>query len=153
MHHSSSRAIFHFFLLLNRHNIAFMMDQAEAPAYVPGSCNIGELEIRRRYRNGYLGIGVALALMMIIHLTEAYHLKWLVFIPVFYGLSGFIQARMHFCYLYGLNKIFSVSGKQKFGRVENQEAIQKDRRTAWRIILMSFVGSLLFTWIYYQLPF
>lgn len=129
------------------------MKDVDAPAYVPGNCNIGKEEITRRYRNGYLGIFVALAIMIIIHLTEDYQLKWIVLIPVFYGLSGFIQARMHFCYAYGLSKIFSVSGKQQFSRVKDEDAIQKDRRTSWRIILMAFVGSLLFTLIYYQMPF
>jgi hypothetical protein len=129
------------------------MTTTQPEVYVPGRCNLGATEIRRRYRNGYLGLAIAIAVMIIIQLTEAYHLKWIFFFPIFYSLSGFIQARSKFCYWYGMQKVFSMTGRKILSKVTEDESIRKDRQTAWRIVLLAFAGSSLLTWVYYQLPF
>jgi hypothetical protein len=119
--------------------------------YIPGTCNLGPAEIRRRYRIGYLGLALACIVILIIHffdLPKAY--RWLIFPPLYYSFSGFIQARHRFCYLYGLYGVFSITGRKHIQHVD-KEFVNKDRMTAYKIIFYTLVSSLLFTVVYYLL--
>jgi len=118
--------------------------------YIPGSCNIGEVEIRRRYRIGFIGIGITFLLMIIIEMTNANHgWRLLIFFPLFYGLSGFIQAWKKFCYVYGFRSLMSMTGRKKFEKNKNPDFSQMDRNTAYLIVSTVTLGSIIFTSLYY----
>lgn len=120
--------------------------------YIPGSCNIGREEIRRRYRIGYIGIVFALIVAIFIHLTNAHRIwKLFLFIPVFYSVSGFIQAVNKFCYFYGLRQVFSLDGIRKFTKVKDEQLIKRDRKKAIQIVMMVTICSVAITAIYYLL--
>ena len=92
--------------------------------YIPGKCNLGAVEIRRRYRIGFIGTSIALIFVLIIHLFDLPHLKFLLFLPVYYALSGFIQARNKFCYIYGFKGVASVIGRKKFQKIRDDEHLK-----------------------------
>lgn len=75
----------------------------------------------------------------------------LVFIPVFYSVSGFIQAAYKFCYIYGFRHIFSVQGMRKFTSVRDEQLIKQDRKKAIQIVTMVTISSVFITAIYYFL--
>jgi hypothetical protein len=117
--------------------------------YIPGTCNIGKDETRRRVRNGYIGLVVAIAFFLVLEIFDLPRLYRIIILPpVFYSLSGFIQARYRFCYLFGWYGVFSMKGKRQIHRVKEKEALQKDKRTALKIVAVVLVGSLLITGIY-----
>ena len=135
------------------HSYTFMTastGQDKERKYIPGSCNIGEVEIRRRYRIGFIGIALTFLLMIIIELTNAINgWRLLVFFPLFYGLSGFIQAWKKFCYVYGFRSLMSMRGRKKFERNNNPRFSQMDRSTAYLIVATVTLGSIILTGLYY----
>jgi len=77
--------------------------------------------------------------------------KLLLFLPVYYSLSGFIQARMKFCYVYGYIGVFSLEGRKTFSRVRDEESMKRDRRTVFQILTWIITGSGILTALYYFL--
>ena len=128
------------------------MDQPSSAAYKPGSCNIGPEEIRRRYRIGFVGLGVTLLMaLIIIYLDLPQYTRWFLFGPIFYGVSGFIQAQHKFCYVYGFQGIFSLTGRKKFSRSKEGIDIIKDRRTAMKLLFVITIISAIVTFVFYRL--
>lgn len=118
--------------------------------YVPGSCNIGAAEIQRRKRIGFIGLGIAFLIFLILEIIDAPKpYRFLIFPPVFYSLSGFIQARHRFCYIYGWRGVFSMSGRKQFHSIAEKAAHRKDVWTAVKIISLVTLGSIFITLWYY----
>jgi hypothetical protein len=120
--------------------------------YTPGNCNIGPMEIKRRYRIGYIGL-VLMGLFIIC--AEAFHLpqawKFFLFAPAVYAFSGFLQAWQKFCFLYGYMGVFSLEGRKTFSRIKDNQDRQKDRRKAIQLISKVVLGSSVITLLYYFL--
>ena len=66
--------------------------------YVPGVCNIGAWEIRRRRRFAYLGFAAAVILFVVLVAIGApAWTRLFVFLPVASGMVSWLQARRRFC--------------------------------------------------------
>lgn len=127
-----------------------MVRSIREPEYIPGTCNLGPEEIRRRYRIGYVG----LALMAVVILSNEIFrfpivFKTLLFFPAFYMISGFIQAIKRFCYVYGFKGIISLKGRRIFDQVMDEESLRQDRKLAILFVLISTIGGILITFIYF----
>jgi hypothetical protein len=107
--------------------------------YVPGVCNIGPAEIRRRRLAGWAGLGAAVVLwaaFAVFRVPAVWRL--LVFFPAAGSAVGFLQAAMHFCAAYGMLGVFNVAyDAGKTDTVEQAEFRKQDRRKAWAILLLS----------------
>ncbi|HQW24987.1 MAG TPA: hypothetical protein PLV75_03475 [Saprospiraceae bacterium] len=127
-----------------------MQEKETIEAYIPGQCNIGPGEIRKRNRIGF--IGLALMIVFLIG-AEFYQIpkgwKLLLFAPTAYALSGFIQARHKFCFVFGYFGLFSTTGKRT--RVIDPIQLRQDRLKALKIVGQIFLGSLMITLLYYFL--
>jgi hypothetical protein len=80
--------------------------------YVPGACNIGAAEIRRRRQSGWLGLGVTLlawVLFFVFRVSAPWRL--LLFFPAAVSASGFFQAALHFCAAFGMRGIFNFGSE------------------------------------------
>jgi hypothetical protein len=77
--------------------------------------------------------------------------KFLLFAPTFYALSGFLQARQKFCYVYGYKGVFSMTGRRNYSRVKDDQYLQKDRSMAIQIVSRVTVVSSIITLLYYFL--
>jgi hypothetical protein len=123
--------------------------QAESN-YVPGHCNIGPDEIRKRMRIGFIGLAL---MILFIFLAEFYAFpqiwKLALFAPTVYAFSGFIQARQKFCFLFGIIGVFNIAGRK--ARVGDDLKIKKDRNKALGIVAQVFISSVLVTLLYYFL--
>jgi len=98
--------------------------------YVPGVCNIGPAEIRRRRQSGWIGVGATL-LAWVLFAVFGVPSPWrlLLFFPAAIGASGFLQAALHFCAGFGTRGVFNfgpVVGSTQ--AVEAAESRRKDRR-------------------------
>jgi hypothetical protein len=121
--------------------------------YIAGQCNLGKVETRRRYRIGYFGIIVTIVFILIIEIASLPEIsRFLIIAPVFYSLSGFIQAKHKFCYIYGYKHLSSIAGRKVFKRVHDVEAQEQDKKLANKIVIQSLSGSLVAGLIYYVLP-
>ena len=118
--------------------------------YIPGRCNLGKAEIRRRYRIGFIGLTMAILIAIILYYTDAARIwRLFLFIPVFYGVSGFIQATKKFCYIYGFREVFSLEGVRSFRKIKDQDFVKADQRTAMKIVVSVFMTSVVITLVYY----
>ena len=116
--------------------------------YIPGQCNIGKVEVRRRIRNGFIGLSIAFLCLLVVEVFDLSRpFRWLVFPGLFYGVSGFVQARMKFCYLYGWYGLVSMTGRKQLHRTEREFA-GKDRSKAIKMLLLILLVSLIFTVVY-----
>jgi hypothetical protein len=110
--------------------------------YLPGACNIGPAEMATRRRAGYLGLGAAVVLaLVLIALDAPAATRWLVAMPLGGGAVGLLQARFRFCAAYG------IAGLRNFGplggaeRVADGAARRADRaRAAWILLAGAAIG-------------
>jgi hypothetical protein len=126
-----------------------MIPETKEYSYLPGTCNLGKQETNRRFRIGYIGLGLMIILIICI---EFFHLpsfiKIFLFIPAFYSVSGFIQAFNKFCYIYGLKGLASLTGRKKFQVVSDEAYAKADRKKAFAIIAITALSSLVITVFY-----
>lgn len=126
-----------------------------AQRYIPGVCNIGPAEIRRRRYVGYAGFLVTFAMIAAFYyfnIPDA--MRLLVIIPAFGGAMGFLQAQLHFCAKFGMSGIFNVSDDTvKTESVEQAEWRAKDRQKALNILTLSLIIAWAFALYAYFLPF
>ena len=113
--------------------------------YVPGACNIGPAEIRRRRQSGWIGLA-ATAALWVIFLSFGVPAPWrlFLFLPASIGAAGFLQAGMHFCANFGMRGVFNFG--PDVGRtdtVEQAEFRRRDRAKAGLIGLYSFLAGAL----------
>ncbi len=122
--------------------------------YIPGVCNIGRSEIKRRKQAGWFGLILTVLLLgMFIFLNVPPLWRLIIFIPAIIAAVGFLQARMHFCAYFGMQGVFNFS--MEVGKTEdvvNEEFRTLDRRRAWRIIIYSVVISAFVSFGAYYFP-
>lgn len=106
--------------------------------YIPGVCNIGPAEIKKRKQAGWMGLVATVvlwALFMLFDVPAAWRLT--LFIPAMMSATGFLQAYMRFCAYFGFANLFNFDEVGKTDTVVQAEFRAKDRRKAWQIVLLS----------------
>jgi hypothetical protein len=107
------------------------MDEGQ---YVPGVCNIGPQEIRRRRRSGYVGTAITVGLFAVLVVIDAPPITRLVlFVPAAIAASGFIQAHLKFCAGFGQLGVFNFGDRGSTEHVADSAARRKDLVKAWQI--------------------
>lgn len=106
---------------------------------MPGVCNIGPAEIRRRRRAGVVnGIATVAGLTAAVALGLPRPMRLALAVPAGLSAVGFLQARSRFCAAFGMLGVFNVG--EDLGRPEpvaEAAARREDRRTAFRIVTWS----------------
>lgn len=119
-------------------------------AYVPGVCNIGPEEVNKRLRIGYIGLALMIIFIISARIFEFPPIwKLALFAPTVYAISGFLQARQKFCFLFGFYGLFSITGKRS--RIQDATQHRKDRAMALRIVCQVVLGSGIISLLYYFL--
>lgn len=107
--------------------------------YVPGVCNIGEADVRKRKAIGWtwlIATIVLFAVFMLPGVPGSWHL--ILILPVTISAAGFLQARMHFCAYFAALGIFNFGDDfSKKETVQQAEFRAKDREKALQIIAYS----------------
>ena len=107
--------------------------------YIPGICNIGPAEIKRRRQSGWLGLGATILLwaaFLVFHVPAPWRL--FLFFPAAMSATGFLQAALHFCAGFGARGVFNFGSEVgKTETVEQVEFRRKDQRKARLILLYS----------------
>jgi hypothetical protein len=125
------------------------MEEHPHEVYIAGQCNLGTEEIRRRMNIGWLGVVFTVLVILVLEILDASRLYRILVLPTIgVALSGFLQARQRFCYLYGWKGVFSIAGRKKFEKVIDSKELKRDRQTAIAIIIKMLLGSFLLTAMY-----
>ena len=122
--------------------------------YIPGSCNIGKGEIRRRQLVAVVGLIVSVMTLFVYAFFDSpaeFHLG--IFFPLLVASIGFVQSRSKFCLAYGFAGTFNIGKLGDIKRVTSKEDRQADRVTALKILGKSFLLASLATAVVLVLPF
>jgi hypothetical protein len=122
--------------------------------YVPGSCNIGTGEIRRRQFVALLGLVLSMSSLITLILTNAPRGARLgIFIPLAVASIGWVQSRKKFCLAYGFMGTFNFGKLGQLSRVADSASRAADRKTALKILFQAGAYAALVTAIIYVIPF
>ena len=129
------------------------MSQANTPVYIPGSCNLGKEEIKRRQLVAILGLVLSVSTLAGLVGSDApASARWGMFVPLMVFSIGFIQSRRKFCLAYGFLGTFNFGGLGQLSRVADPIAKKADRKTALTILLQSALLALGITLATFLLP-
>ncbi len=121
--------------------------------YIPGACNMGREEIKRRKASGWTGLVLtAITLTLLLWFNAPHWMRLIVFIPAVMGATGFIQAYNKFCVYFGLGHMFNLGEVGKTDTIDQKEFRAKDRARAWQLLAYAFGTGLIITVIVYLLP-
>jgi hypothetical protein len=108
--------------------------------YIPGVCNIGPAEIRRRWFSGWIGFIATLALAGTLFYFENPPIwRLLLFFPAFQTATGVLQALYHFCLGFGFKAVFNFGEPGKVDSVMEAEFRKADRKKAQKILIESAI--------------
>jgi hypothetical protein len=123
-------------------------------AYIPGACNIGKGEIRRRQLVALVGVFFSISTLLTFNTVDApTAIRLGIFFPLMVASVGFVQSRSKFCLAYGLAGTFNVGKMGDIKRVASKEDRAADRATALKILGKSFLLALIATAVVLVLPF
>ena len=122
--------------------------------YIPGTCNIGKGEIRRRQFVALLGLFLTLSSMTALISTEAAtSARFSIFLPAMVFAIGFVQSRKKFCLAYGFAGTFNFGKLGQISRVASAAERKADRATASKILAQSALLALVITTLFVIAPF
>jgi len=121
--------------------------------YIPGTCNIGIREIRRRQLVG--GIGTFLTISTIFGFANHHSARisrLSTFLPARVMSIGYLQARKKFCLAFGLSGLFNFGKLGSTQRVISEEDRKIDRQAAIRLLLQAAALAAAVTALVFVLP-
>lgn len=121
--------------------------------YIPGSCNIGTGEIKRRQAVALFGLFLTIFSIITLLVTDQNKSSRLsIFIPAMIFSVGFIQSRSKFCLAYGLAGTFNFDRLGKISKVGSADDRMADRKTAVLILIKSVALAALITAVFFVIP-
>jgi len=115
-------------------------------SYIPGTCNLGKSEIRRRQFVALLGLFLTgSTLAGLIGTDSPSSARWGLFVPLMVFSVGFIQSRRKFCLAYGFMGTFNLGKLGDLSRVQSPEDRKADRKTALKILAQSALLAIFLT--------
>jgi hypothetical protein len=127
---------------------------ATAEGYVPGVCNIGPWEARRRRAMGVAGLAIAAVVLVALVAVDAPRVaRLLVLLPAWGGAFSMLQARRRFCGAYAVRRISNFGDVLGTARgVTDDAAHRADMAAVVRLTRDSFLIGLALTVIAVVLP-
>ena len=127
-----------------------MDDETE---YIPGKCNIGTREIRRRQLIG--GIGLFLTISTVFgfyHQHSSRMARFGTFLPALIMSIGYLQARKKFCLAFGFSGLFNFGNLGQTHHVISEADRETDHRAAIKLILQAIGLAAFITAFIFLLP-
>ena len=122
--------------------------------YIPGTCNIGKGEIRRRQFVALIGLFFTISTLLTFNTVDAPPaIRLGIFFPLMVAAVGFVQSRSKFCLAYGFAGTFNIGKLGDIKRVASKEDRAADRKTALVILGKSFLIAAIATGVVLVLPF
>jgi hypothetical protein len=122
--------------------------------YIPGSCNIGKGEVRKRQMVALVGLFFTVVTLLTFSTVDTpTEIRLGIFFPMMVASVGFVQSRSKFCLAYGFAGTFNVGKMGDIKRVASKEDRAADRKTALKILGKSFLLAAIATAVVLVLPF
>jgi hypothetical protein len=122
--------------------------------YIPGTCNIGKGEVRKRQLVALVGLFFSISTLFAFNTVDTpTEVRLGIFFPLMVASVGFVQSRSKFCLAYGFAGTFNVGKMGDIKRVASKEDRAADRKTALVILGKSFLLAALATAVVLVLPF
>jgi hypothetical protein len=122
--------------------------------YIPGTCNIGKGEVRKRQLVALIGLFFSISTLFAFNTVDTpTEVRLGIFFPLMVASVGFIQSRSKFCLAYGFAGTFNVGKMGDIKRVSSKEDRAADRKTALVILGKSFLLAASATAVVLVLPF
>mgnify|MGYP001766258656 CR=1 FL=1 len=111
--------------------------------YIPGVCNIGDEEIKKRKQAGWGGLIATIVLWgLFIWFNTPQIWRLTLFFPAMMSAMGFLQAYMHFCAYFGFASLFNFGDVGTTDSIQQAEFRAKDKKKAWQIVMYSVLIGL-----------
>jgi len=124
-----------------------------AETYIPGTCNIGRGEIRRRQLVALIGATLSvISLIGFISTSASASARLTIFIPLSVAAIGWVQSRKKFCLAYGFMGTFNFGKLGELSKVSDKAAQASDRKTALTILAQSLGLAAVLTALVCALP-
>lgn len=121
--------------------------------YIPGTCNIGSGEVKRRQLVAIFGLFLTVfSAVSIVATDQSKSSRLSIFLPALIFSIGFVQSRKKFCLAYGLAGTFNFGKLGQISKVQSSEDKKADRKTAVSILLQSVAVAALITAVFFVLP-
>jgi hypothetical protein len=127
-----------------------MDNKTEEEKYIPGTCNIGPEEIKRRKNSALFSAVLALfwaGLLLILHADPLWFLT--LFLPLASLGISFQQWTNKFCVNFGMRGVYNFKQLGTVTRIEESSMRKADRQKAARMILIGIVFGLVLTVLCY----
>lgn len=112
--------------------------------YVPGVCNIGIYEIRRRKIFSFVGYIMFFGMLIYFFVMDTPPLlRATLAIPALIQSINYLQVTNKFCVNFGLRQMYNFSDSSNTQHITDDESIKKDYEKSLRIILLSLLISVL----------
>ena len=122
--------------------------------YIPGTCNIGKSEVRKRQLVALVGLFFTISTLFAFNTVDTpTEVRLGIFFPLMVASVGFVQSRSKFCLAYGFAGTFNVGKMGDIKRVSSKEDRAADRKTALVILGKSFLLAAMATAVVLVLPF
>jgi hypothetical protein len=122
--------------------------------YIPGTCNIGKGEVRKRQLVALVGLFFTISTLFAFNTVDTpTEVRLGIFFPLMVASVGFVQSRSKFCLAYGFAGTFNVGKMGDIKRVSSKEDRAADRKTALVILGKSFLLAAIATAVVLVLPF
>ena len=122
--------------------------------YIPGTCNIGTGEIRRRQVVALIGLILSISSFVTLLMAGAPRgARYGIFVPLMVASVGWVQSRSKFCLAYGFAGTFNMGKLGDISRVADKASKAADRKTALAILLKSTAIAATLTLVIAVLPF
>ena len=102
--------------------------------YIPGRCNLGKSEVKRRQFVALLGL-VLSGFSAVSLWNAAIATRATVILPLFVFSVGYVQSRKKFCMAYGFAGAFNLGKLGELARVSDPADRASDRKMAFRILV------------------
>ena len=121
--------------------------------YIPGACNIGKGEIRRRQTVALIGAVLTLTSVIgFLSTHETATTRVSIFIPLAITSIGWVQSRKKFCLAYGFMGTFNFGKLGSISKVADPISKAADRKTALLILGQALLYAALGTALAVALP-
>lgn len=121
--------------------------------YIPGTCNLGKEEVRRRQFVAIVGlVFTVISGAGLISKNASLSGKLSIFLPLLVFSVGFIQSRRKFCLAYGFMGTFNLGKLGDLSRVAAPEDRAADRKMAITLLLQAAALAAVLSVIFAVLP-
>ncbi len=134
------------------------LDSSVVPAdsdveYIPGSCNIGRREVRRRQLVAAIGLFLTVSTIFGFASQHSSRVSRLsTFLPALVMSIGYLQARKKFCLAFGFSGLFNFGKLGATRRVISALDRKIDRQAALRLLLQAAGLAVAITALVFLLP-